>query len=57
MHKRLLEAVEAIPLPLTEEACAPLVTKHHYLGIILDPWLSVDSDITAVNQSALARKL
>lgn len=52
MHKRLLKAVEAIPLPLTEGACAPLMSKIHYLGMILDPRLPADSDITAVNQSA-----
>lgn len=45
--------MENIPLPLTEGAWAPLVTSHHCLGRILDPWLPVDSDITSVNQSAL----
>lgn len=45
--------MEDIPLALTEGAWAPLVTNHHYLGRILDPWLPVDSDITSVNQSAL----
>lgn len=53
MHKRLLEVVEGIPLPLTEGACAPLVTKQHYLARILDPWLPVDSCVRAVNQPAL----
>lgn len=48
--------MEDIPLPLTERAWAPLVTKHHYLGRILDPWLPGDCDITSVNQSVLCSK-
>lgn len=39
-----------IPFPLTEGSWAPLVTKHHCLGRILDPWLPADSDMTSVNQ-------
>lgn len=51
MHKRLLEVVKGISLPLTEGACAPLVTKQHYLARILHPWLPVDGCVRAVNQA------
>lgn len=51
MHERLLEIAGVLPPPLIKAACPPLVTKILELGMILDPWWTVDGDIIAANQS------